>query len=215
MAPVTFSVTADTSVLTSGTSGYIDFQFNPTVGLTPPPATATATVTSLSVIGGFLNPGSVVTYGDVSGDPTLPPGLILTNTDTTVSGSNEYKEGITFGSTLSFDVTFRGDSPTSTLDLNSFFFLILDKNGASLTTDTSGNGLAAQIDLVPNGTSGVTPVVTPWLVSPGGSVIVAPGTSPNVGVVPEPSAMLLFSGTSALLGLSYAWRRRQRFRLAA
>lgn len=77
MAPVTFSVTADTSVLTSGTSGYIDFQFNPTVGLTPPPATATATVTSLSVIGGFLNPGSVVTYGDVSGRSHLAPGIDL------------------------------------------------------------------------------------------------------------------------------------------
>ena len=32
----------------------------------------------------------------------------------------------------------------------------------------------------------------------------------NVNIVPEPSSMLLFSGSAVMLGLSYAWRRRRR-----
>jgi hypothetical protein len=93
-----FVITVNTSSL-QGTSGYLDFQFNP--GNTPFDA-ASATIT------GFTTNGTLTTalpnIGDVSG--ALPGQVVIQNTQVL----NEYTQGLTYGSY--FDLTVNLAIPT-------------------------------------------------------------------------------------------------------
>src|SRR5580692_1663758 len=100
--PITYDVTVNTSSI-SGTAGSLDFNFNP-----GPSATQFASLQILN----FTSDGSLVNCasnvqgfcatGDVSGQ--LPGALTFDNG----TGFNDYFDGLTFGTTLSFDVSLYG-----------------------------------------------------------------------------------------------------------
>jgi hypothetical protein len=92
-APITHHVSLDTSSV-SGTSGSLEFQFNPG-GLGAVPATATIT----NFAGGTLLGGPVFT-GDASG--TLSPGPLRIGNATAF---NDVVQDFLYGDSLSFDIT--------------------------------------------------------------------------------------------------------------
>jgi len=179
--PVNYAVTVDTSSI-SGTSGNIDFQFNPGFGTFDP-----AFVTILSFASDGTLAGSPMVMGDVTG--TLPPGLTIQNT----TGLNDYTEGFTFGNTLSFLVTFGGQaitSPSGTATAGSTFAFSLfnsDFSSALLTTDAV-NGALVEGDVDTQGHIAVTNLGV--------------DSTTDVSPVPEPA----WAGTIAagLLGLAIA-----------
>src|SRR5690242_17131863 len=93
-----YQVSADTSSL-NGQSGFIDLQFNPGGSA----ESATASVTGFQTTGtAAVLAASVVDTGDASG--ALPGTLTFDNG----TGFNDIFQGITFGTGLSFQVTFSG-----------------------------------------------------------------------------------------------------------
>lgn len=92
----TYLVSVDTSSI-SGISGSLDFNFTPGI--------YQAQATSLQILG-FSSDGTLasspVLTGDVSG--TLPSIVTFDNE----TGYNDYFDGFTYGSTLSFDVNLYG-----------------------------------------------------------------------------------------------------------
>src|SRR6266513_1838262 len=145
-ASFSYNVSIDTSSI-SGTLGGLDFQYNPGAGA----SSYTATVDFSGVTGGTLSdPITVFTAGNVSG--ALPS--TVTITDNNISQLNEYFHNFTYGSNLSFNLTFAGD-PTTNSSL--YFSMFQDAAGtvAALTSDTT-NGYAAIINM--NGAA--TPFVT-------------------------------------------------------
>jgi hypothetical protein len=93
-----FVITVNTSSL-QGTSGYMDFQFNP--GNTPFDA-ASATITNFTTDGTLG--AALPNIGDVSG--ALPGQVVINNTD----ALNEYTQGLIYGSF--FDLTVNLTTPT-------------------------------------------------------------------------------------------------------
>jgi hypothetical protein len=108
-----YNVTIDTSSI-SGNSGFLDFQFNP--GNTPPPL---GTVTISNFSGGQIGSGEL-RMGDVSAG-TLPSSISINNT----SSYNDYYTPFTYGSSLSFKLSFSGSALTSP-NVSSFAFSLLD-----------------------------------------------------------------------------------------
>ncbi len=98
----TYLVSVDTSSI-SGISGSLDFNFTPGI--------YQAQATSLQILG-FSSDGTLasspVLTGDVSG--TLPSIVTFDNE----TGYNDYFDGFTYGSTLSFDVNLYGPALSST-----------------------------------------------------------------------------------------------------
>ncbi len=140
--------------------------------------------------------GGASTFGDVSGGP-LPSTLTFDNG----GAFNDYFEGFTFGSMLTFDITLFGpalSTPNGTASSGSAFgfSLFSDPAGtiAALTTDPTG--LAFRIDIQLNGTTTATNL--------------SPATT--LAAVPEPGTLLLT--TTALAGV-FASRRRYRSRSLA
>ena len=186
---ITYDVTAQTASLT-GSSGYIDFQFNPQ-GSTS--LLATASVTSFVTDGTLGAP--LAPLGDVSG--TLPGTVTLDNGTPT----NEYTQGFTYERTISFDVTLSGSAvggsaPTG----SSFLFTLYDSTGTPFSTGPGG--AIVTIDINPDGTTTSTAYPP---VSPGGptATVVTPS------VVPEPATLVpMILGIGA--GLGWAWLHRLR-----
>ena len=188
-AATIYHATVDTSSQ-SGQYGYIDLQFNPSVLSTE---AAIATIFTF-VTDGAVNPADPLngTVGDVTG--TLPLWVALTNTDTT----NEYTQGMQFGGSVSFFLSFSGpaiDAPDSRGG-GSFVLDFLDSNGNFLfTSDPSGstafNWTTGYINVNPDGS---TTVNTP----PG------PANGPSVAaftLLPEPSTALLVMSALLLLAV--------------
>ena len=132
-ALITYDVTVDGSSI-SGTAGSLDFQFNP-----GPPATQAASLQILNFASdGTLEAGSTVLSGMVAG--ALPATVTFGNG----TAFNDFFEGFTYGSTLSFQVSLFGpalSSPDGTATSGSTFAFSMFSDAAGtmpvLTTNTT------------------------------------------------------------------------------
>jgi hypothetical protein len=189
-SPITYDVTVNTSSL-AGTTGSLDFQFNP-----GPLVTQAASLQVLE----FTSDGTLVVNslpspqltGDVSGD--------LSSVVTFDNGTqyNDYFEDFTYGTTLSFEVSLYGpalSSPDGVSTSGSIFAFSMfsDPFGTipALTTDTT-DGFAATLNLNLDGTATATDSSPVASISP-------------VVATPEPSSLLLLA--TGLLGLAGTLRR--------
>jgi len=148
--PVLYNVTVDTSSV-SGVSGSLDFNFNP-----GPFATQLASLQILDFGGNGTVDTPASLTGDVSG--TLPSTLTFDN----AMALNDYFEDFTFGSTLTFQVSFYGpalSSPDGVSTSGSSFAFSLFSDGAgtipTLTGDTT-DGFAFTVDVNLDGSTSVT-----------------------------------------------------------
>lgn len=124
------TVRVELNTATLGGSGWLDLQFNPADGSTPP---AWAELTQLS---GFAGGAGVVLDGDAA---STPSGYRIGNG----TAFNAVLQGVTYGGILSFNVTFSGD--TSALSGSRFSIAALDGNYLPLGA-ASGEGLLAQVE---------------------------------------------------------------------
>jgi hypothetical protein len=177
LADTLYIVTVDTSTI-QGTAGSLDIEFNPgNLG--------TAQDASLGVLvfasDGTLA-GSPQTMGDVTG--ALPGTLTFDNQ----MAFNDYFEGFTYGTTLTFDVSLSGpaiDSPDglSTSGSQFVFSMFSDAAGTvpALTTDSTF-GIAFTIDVNLDGSTSVTDNSMQTTIAPS----------------PEPGTLALFGSGIAL-----------------
>jgi hypothetical protein len=100
-APITYDVTVDSSSI-YGTAGSLDFEFNP-----GPLMTQAASAQILNLTSDGTLAGSPVLTRDVAG---ALPGTVTFDNGT---GFNNYFEGFTYGSALSFQVSLYGPALTS------------------------------------------------------------------------------------------------------
>ena len=211
---VTYYFIMNTSSL-SGSPGYIEMQFSEALlgsggGMTAYNTYATATVSNFQT-NGSLDAASLSTMGDVTGALNQPV-TFLANGD---GKFNDYYQGITFGSQLSFALTLAGQGVTTPIcpinqsgaECNAPEFILdfLDSSNTFLfTNDPSGStpngwkvgGVAVNLDAT------TTPYTNP-----------GPGNAPsdlsiNSNSVPEPSAWLLLG--SGFIGVFLIARRARR-----
>lgn len=186
-------VTINTSSI-AGTSGSLDFNFNP--------GPLTSQAASLEILDfttdGTLN-GTPYLTGDVNGGP-LPADVGLDNGTV----FNDYFQDFTYGNELSFDMLFSGPavtSPdgTSTSGSTFAFSMYSDPLGVDpvLTSSIDGFAFTAGVNL--DGT------VTPTNYSPQTGV-------GSVSSVPEPSPIMLMAPAIMLIfGLRcFGWKRSLR-----
>ena len=176
--PITYAVTVDTSSI-FGTAGSLDFNFNP-----GPLVTQAASLQILSLSGNGSLAGGPSLTGDVSG--ALPATVTFDNG----SGFNDYFEGFTYGSTLTFRVYLYGPAlccpdGTSTSGSTFAFSMFSDPAGTILvlTTDTV-NGFAFTVDVNLDGTTTVTNFSSETAVS----------------AVPEPNSFMFMGTAIAVFG---------------
>jgi PEP-CTERM motif-containing protein len=173
-SPITYAVLVDTSSI-AGVSGNVDFQFNPGALITDP---AFVTI-SMFVSDGTLA-GVPVRLGDVTG--TLPDVTIRNTT-----AFNDYTDGFTFGSFLSFRVRFDGTalttpSPIATSGSTFAFSLFNSDFSSALLTSDAVNGALVQGDVKLDGTVTITNFGTDTT-----TVVEVQSGTP----VPEPGTLLL------------------------
>jgi hypothetical protein len=177
-------VTMDTSSIAPGTTGSLDFQFNPGPLLFQ---AATVHITNFSG-GSFV--GAPQTIGSVAGGP-LPAAVTLTNG----TQLNDYFQSFTFGNSLSFELDFSGPAVTSPNGLSTStsefsFSTFSDQNGLNPVLTPDPNGIAATV-----------------VVNLDGS-LTAGAVSPELRFVPEPGSLWLLSGAfAALSGFKFLRRR--------
>ena len=174
---ITYQIVVNTSAL-SGTTGYLDFQFNP--GNTPfDPGSATLSgFTSDGTLGAALPDLGVVTG-------TLPGQVVIDNTDL----PNEYTQAFTYGSFFDVFVTLNVPVSGTATGGNSF---TLDAEDSSFNPLLSSSFPAVEIDL--NATTG----------SP--TVINNTSGSASVNVTPEPATFALLG--MGLAFVAWRGRRR-------
>ncbi len=182
-----YNVTVNTSTL-AGTTGSIDFQFNPGVGSFQ---SATALINDFS--GG--TGGTQTIYGSgVSGGPANSP-ITITNT---AGQDNEVLDTYTFGNSLNFSVNFSGPAITSPDGSNTAgsefaFFIYSDPAGNNSALTSDPNGIAVSVSLSPEGTLSDN----------------VPSTFAQVNNTPEPATFGLLA--LSLLAVAFlAIRRRVR-----
>ncbi|HZW34638.1 MAG TPA: NF038129 family PEP-CTERM protein [Isosphaeraceae bacterium] len=177
---IAYDVTVDTSSL-AGTTGGIEFTL--IAGNTPAPLD-TATITAFTPQAGLVPPPT--TSGDVSGD--LSGRMSMDN-----QAPSLYFETLTYGSTLSFQVTLSSTagSPSSADTL--FAFYLFDSAGNPVSGPNSPSGEILDINIQgPSGTFD-TPVTYP----PPAITLIS---------VPEPSSVVLLGlGAGVVAGLG-RWR---------
>jgi hypothetical protein len=150
-ADVTYQVTVNTSSI-SGTTGSLDFQFNP-----GPLVTQSASLRILNFRSdGTLAGACPCSKGDASGQ--LPATLTFDNG----AAFNHYLDNFTFGTTISFDLSLYGPALStpdgeSTSGSSFVFSMFSDLAGTIpvLTSDTT-HGFALRVDANLGGTTTVT-----------------------------------------------------------
>ena len=140
-----YAITVNTSSI-SGTSGSLDFQFNPG---------AVSQLASAEIVG-FTSDGTLggsAASGDASG--MLPANIVFDN----LTAFNDYFTAFTYGTTLAFDVSLFGpalSSPDGTSTSGSAFAFSMFSDAAgttpALTTDMT-NGFAVTVDVNLDGTT--------------------------------------------------------------
>jgi hypothetical protein len=182
--PITYGASVNTSGL-SGTVGSLEFQFNP-----GPLFSQSASLQILNFASDGTLAGTPTLTGDISG--ALPTTLTFDNG----TGFNDYFEGFTFGSTISFDVRLYGpalSSPDGVSTSGSTFALSMFSDAAgtipALTNDQT-NGFALTKDVNLDGKTTVT--------NSSAQTSIAPPTS---AAVPEPSSILFTGAVLAILAL--------------
>lgn len=175
--PIIYGVTVDTSSIV-GAAGSVDFNFNP-----GPLVTQAASLQILSFASNGTLAGSPSLTGDVAG--ALPATLTFDNG----TAFNDYFEGFTYGTTMSFDLSLNGPALSapdgvSTSGSTFAFSMFSDTAGTIpvLTSDTT-DGFAFTVDVNLDGTTTVTN-------SSAQTTVISPS-----GVVPE-------SGTLSLVTLA-------------
>ena len=195
-ADVIYQITVDTSSI-SGTAGSLDFNFDPGPLVTQAASlqildfTSDGTLTACAAnIQGFCP------TGDVTG--TLPGTVAFDNG----TAFNDYFDGFTFGSTLSFQLDLGGPAinnadGVSTSGSTFAFSMFSDSAGTipALTTDTT-DGFSVTVDVNLDGSTTVNNFSSQTMVSP----VVA--STPEVGGVVQ-----LGTGV-ALMGV-LAWFKRR------
>jgi hypothetical protein len=130
-APITYDVTVNTASI-SGTVGSLDFEFNP-----GPNVTQAADLQILNFASDGTLAGGPTLTGDVAG--TLPATLTFDNGTV----FNDYFEGFTYGSALSFQVSLYGpalSSPNGTATSGSTFaFSMYSDTGDDAYSDDQHN----------------------------------------------------------------------------
>jgi hypothetical protein len=204
---IQYTITVDTTS-EFGNTGYIDMQFNEGPQNTE---LATAQVTSFTTDATLDTFGSD-TYDGITGDVTgtLPGTLTFVNDDPT----NEYTNGITFGTTISFNLDLSGpaiDSPGGSTTYpsggGSFYLDFFDPSGNTLLSN-SGNttgGDALEVDINPDGSTTVTTFENG---NTGISAVTVSGPTALTGI-PEPSVVFLLAGCLAAVA-GFRQRRRGR-----
>lgn len=172
-SPITYDVTVNTFSI-AGTAGSLDINFNPLL-LTP--KAASLQILYFSTDGTLA--GTPALTGDVSG--ALPSAVTFDNG----TGYNDYFEGFTYGSTLTFDVSLYVpalSSPDGASTSGSLFAFSMFSDIAgivpALTTDTA-EGLTFIVNVNPDGSTTVTDYSDETTVAP------------QAGVVPEPGCLWL------------------------
>lgn len=186
---ITYNVTVNTSSI-SGTAGSLDFNFNP-----GPLVTQAASLQILSFSSNGSLAGGPTLTGDVHG--ALPSTVTFDNG----TAFNDYFEGFTFGSTLSFDVSVYGpaiSNPNGTATSGSAFAFSMFSNPAgtvpTLTTNRV-NGFAVTVNVNLDGTATVNNFSAETTVRP-------------LSTVPESSSFVLIFTAIALLAASLRFRHQ-------
>lgn len=190
-ADIVYDVTVNTSSI-SGTAGSLDFNFNP-----GPLVTQAASLQILSFGSDGSLAGSPSLTGDVAG--ALPATVTFDNG----TAFNDYFEGFTYGSTLSFHVSIYGpalNSPDglSTSGSTFAFSMFSDAAGTipALTTDTA-DGFALTVAVNLDGTTTVNNLSS--------QTEVGSATSS----VPEPTSLpLMVMAIAVLVMLRFRQQRR-------
>lgn len=187
-AQITYDVTVNTSSI-SGTAGSLDFNFNP-----GPLTTQAASLQILDFSSNGSLAGSPALTGDVSG--TLPGTLTFDNGTV----FNDYFEGFTYGSTLSFAASLYGPALSSpdgvSLSGSTFAFSMFSDSAGTipvLTSDTV-DGFASTVNVNLDGSTTVTNYSEQTSVLPSATT-------------PEPSSFWMVLGAGLLLLVSLAWRK--------
>jgi hypothetical protein len=136
-APVAYDVTVDTSPY-AGTTGFLDFQFNPGVATSPE---ATVSITNFSPTG--IVQGAPTLDGGASG--ALPTGAAIVN-----SGAfNALFQQVLFGSGFSFRIVFDGAFLTSpSTDGTTFSLNLFDDMGTTALGLIDPAGSLLTIELI-------------------------------------------------------------------
>ena len=194
--PISYLVTVNTASINTQ-YGYIDFLLNPGGQNTE---ALTAVITNFTPAAA-LNPADPNNFvgGNVTG--SLPGPLTITNTN----ADNEYLEGLTFGNTITFDLSLDGPALTSpngnpTANGTTFAISLYDSTSFNYLLPPTGPAGTLIVDYLGNvetnsAVVGNTPIVT---FTPQGPV-----------VTPEPSA---FMPLLALSGLAGACASRGKYR---
>ncbi len=174
--PITYDVTVNTSSI-SGTAGSLDLNFNP-----GPFATQSA---SLQILG-FNSDGSLADTPSLTGDVagTLPSTLTFDNG----GGFNDYFTGFTYGSKLSFKVSFYGpalSAPDEVSTSGSAFSFSMFSDAAGtipiLTSDTV-SGFAFTVNVNLDGTTTLANSSAQTTVLPATAATSEPTTAPLIAL---------------------------------
>ena len=190
-APISYTVTLDSSAISGSTAGYIEFQFNQANASTS--QAATASVSNFTSTGFMFDDLSNYSLGAVSGSLSAPP-LAFDNTG---GGTNLFDQGVShFGSGFSFTLTLDGDALSNTVNDGSEFFVYLLDSGFNNLAGPDGT-VVASVVINGNTTVSLNPV--------NGFSTITPASSD----APEPSAISLFGiGGAMVLSLRFLRLRR-------